>query len=144
MHHPARTRRRRQRRRATIAWAAAALFIAFLVLAIVSGGEKKDDGEQPHGGFGYTMTADKYNGLRRGMPQNEVLDRVGGSGVPEYLMFRDYREAFPPPPEDSLCSFWEISDRFGYLARICFSDPEARLVEKLQRNASGEEFGTSA
>jgi hypothetical protein len=136
--------RRQQRRRAIIAWSTAAVVVALFAIGGILGGDEEGGGEDPHGAFGYSMTADQYDALHPGLAESDVVDRLQQTGLPENLTNGRYVLLFPPHSEDVVCSFWEISDRPEYVARICFSDPEARLVQKLQRSASDEGFGVSA
>jgi hypothetical protein len=135
--------RRQQRRRAIIAWSTAAIVVALFAIGAVVGGDEEGGGD-PHGAFGYSMTADQYDALHPGLAESDFVDRLQQTGLPETLTNRRYVLLFPPHSENLVCSFWEISDRPEYIARICFSDPEARLVQKLQRSVSDEGFGVSA
>jgi hypothetical protein len=44
---------------------------------------------------------------------------------------------FPPPPNDSTCDFWTLSDAPDHLVRLCFSNPAGVLLQKSVR-APGE------
>jgi hypothetical protein len=140
---PGTIHRRRQRRRAIIAWSSAAIVVVLFAIAAIFGGEEEDGGGDHPDPFGYSMTADQYDGLRKGLAENDFVNRLQQTGLPENLTSSRYVRLFPPHSDDVICSFWEISDRPEYLARICFSDPAAELVQKLQRSAS-EGFGVSA
>lgn len=135
---------RQQRRRAIIAWGSAAIVVALIALGGIFGDEDREGAEEHPDAFGYVMTAEQYDSLHRGLSESDLLDQLQQTGLPENLTAGRYVLLFPPHPDDVLCSYWEISDRPGYVARICFSDPEAKLVQKLQRSASDEEFGISA
>jgi hypothetical protein len=141
---PSTIQRRQQRRRAIIACRTAVIVVALLAIGAIFGGEDEGGGDGRHGAFGYAMTADQYDALRPGLAESDFVDRLQRTGLPEDLTSSRYVLLFPPHSEDVVCSFWEISDRLGYVARICFSDPEAKLVQKLQRSASEEDFGVSA
>lgn len=142
MADPTTIHRRRQRRRAIIAWSTAAIVVALIALGAIFGDEEGGGGDHPHA-FGYAMTTEQYDSLRKGLDESDFVDRLQQTGLPEKLTKSRFVLLFPPHPDDVLCSFWEISDRPEYVARICFSDPEAKLVQKLQRSASGESFGVS-
>jgi hypothetical protein len=141
---PATIQSRRQRRRAVIAWGTAAIVVALFAIGALFGGEDEGGGEDQHGAFGYAMTADQYDALRPGLAESDFVDRLQQTGLPENLTNSRYVLLFPPHSEDVVCSFWEISDRPEYVARICFSDPGAKLVEKLQRSVPDEGFGVAA
>jgi hypothetical protein len=136
--------RRRQRRRAIIAWFSAAIVVALFAFGAIFGGDDEGDRDDSPGPFGYAMTADQYAALRKGLDESDFVNRLEQTGLPENLTSSRFVLLFPPHSDDVICSFWEISDRPEYVARICFSDSGARLVQKLQRNASGGEFGVSA
>jgi hypothetical protein len=136
--------RRQQRRRAIIAWGTVGIVIALIVLGALFGGEEGNGHREHPNHFGYSMTAAQYAGLRRGLDEQEFVDRLEQTGLPENLTAARYVELFPPHSEAVVCSFWEISDRTEVVARICFSDSAGRLVQKLERGASGAGFGVSA
>jgi hypothetical protein len=140
---PSTIHRRQQRRRAIIAWGTAALVTALIALGAIFGGEEEDRGEDQHDVFGYAITTEQYDSLQKGLDESDLVDRLQQTGLPEDLTSPRVVLLFPPHPDDVLCSFWEISDRPEYVARICFSDPEAKLVQKLQRSASDQGFGVS-
>jgi hypothetical protein len=51
---------------------------------------------------------------------------------------------FPPAEDGVSCSYWEISDSFEEVARICFSDSDGHLVQKLEHSLEDEAFGVTA
>ncbi len=118
--------------------------IALIVLGALFGGEEGNGHREHPNPFGYSMTAEQYAGLRPGLDEQDFVDRLEQTGLPENLTATRYVELFPPHSEAVVCSFWEISDRSEVVARICFSDAEGRLVGKLERGASGGGFGVSA
>lgn len=135
--------RRQQRRRAIVAWVTAALAVALFTLAAVLGDEKQGETVSPIS-FGYSMTAEEYASLEPGLAEDEFVATLEQSGLPESETKVEYVELFPAHAEDVECSFWEISDRLGRVARICFAESDARLVQKLERDASAEPTGVSA
>jgi hypothetical protein len=141
---PSSIHRRRQRRRAIIAWGTAAIVVVLAALGAIFGGEEEDGAGEHPDAFGYAMTAAQYDSLRRGLDESDFVDRLQQTGLPENLTNSRFVLLFPPHSDEVLCSFWEISDRPEYVARICFSDPGGKLVQKLQRSASEEGFGVSA
>ena len=128
--------RRQQRRRAVIAWVTAAIFIALFVAAVIAGGNEESGSHEHPNPFGYSMTAKQYAGLRPGLEQQLFVNRLEQTGLPENLTKDRYVHLFPPHGEDVVCSYWEIADHRGVLARICFSSSAGRLVQKLQRRAA--------
>jgi hypothetical protein len=138
------TFRRQQRRRAIIAWATAGVVVALFAVGAIFGGDEEHGGPEHPYPFGYSMTAAQYAGLKPGLDETDFVNRLEQTGLPENLTKRRYVELFPPHSEDVLCSFWEISDRPERIARVCFSDPDARLVQKLERGASDEPIGVTA
>jgi hypothetical protein len=138
------TFKRQQRRRAIVAWTVAGIFVALIAVGAIFGDEGKDGGHEHPIPFGYAMTAAQYAGLEPGLDESDFVNRLEQTGLPEHLTSTSYVVLFPPHSEDVHCSFWEISDRPELVARICFSDPEARLVEKLERNVSDEPVGVNA
>jgi hypothetical protein len=138
------TIQRRQRRRAIIAWGSAAIVVVAIALGAIFGDEDREGAEEHPDAFGYAMTAEQYDSLHRGLSESDLVDQLQQTGLPENLTAGRYVLLFPPHSDDVLCSYWEISDRPDYVARICFSKPEAKLVQKLQRSASDEDFGVSA
>jgi hypothetical protein len=137
--------KRQQRRRAIIAWTSVGIVVALFAIGAIFGGEEDHGGgDQQPGPFGYSMTAAQYAGLRPGLDETDFVNRLEQTGLPEHLTKARYVELFPPHTGEVICSYWEISDRPERVARICFSDPDARLVQKLERDASAEPLGVTA
>ncbi len=134
--------RRQQRRRAIIGWTTAAFAVALIVLGAVFGDNEHED-EFRFVSPGYAMSADQYAGLETGLDEGEFLDRLGQAGLTESETSERYVALFPPHEGDVTCSYWEISDRLGQVARICFDD-DGELVQKLERGAGEEPTGVSA
>lgn len=128
--------RRQQRRRGAIAWVTAVFFVGLFVAAVIAGGNEESKGHGHPNPFGYSMTTKQYAALRPGLEEQDFVDRLEQTGLPENLTKDRYTRLFPPHAEDVLCSYWEIADRPGVVARICFSSPEGRLVQKLERTAA--------
>ena len=80
--------------------------------------------------------AQQYAALRPGLEEQLFVNRLEQTGLPENLTKDRYIRLFPPHGEDVLCSYWEIADRPGIVARICFSSTAGRLVQKLERTAA--------
>ena len=93
--------------------------------------------------FGYSMTARQYGALRSGLGESTFVNRLEQSGLPENLTKLRFVRLFPPHGGNVVCSFWEISDRPQLIARVCFSNSQGRLVQKLERRVAGA-FGVDA
>jgi hypothetical protein len=135
--------RRQQRRRAAIAWTVAALCVGLFVLAALVGGDEDQGGHERPSPFGYSMTTRQYVALRPGLEVQHFVNRLEQTGLPENLTKGRYVRLFPPHGDAVTCSYWEIADHPELVARVCFSSPEGRLVQKLERNAAGA-FGVTA
>jgi hypothetical protein len=127
--------RRQQRRRAAIAWITAVLCVGLFVVAVIAGGNEESKGHEHPNPFGYSMTAKQYAALRPGLEQQLFVNRLEQTGLPENLTRNRYVRLFPPHGDDLVCSYWEIDDHLGVVARVCFSSSEGRLVQKLERTA---------
>ncbi len=131
------TYERQQRRRAIIAWSAALAVILFAAAAVLGARHRSGESERPNA-FANTMSSEQFDSLRPGMDREEFSDLVENAGLPEDRVALAYLRLFPPPAEGISCSFWQISDRIEALARVCFSDADGRLVEKLEHGVGGE------
>jgi hypothetical protein len=130
--------RRRQRRRAIIAWGTLGIIVALIVVGIVFGGSDKSSDGGPAGQiFGYEMSSLQYKSLHKGEGELAVIKALGGGGIHEDEVEEVELHLFPPPPADSNCSFWKLSDAPDHLVRLCFSDTEGVLLQKIVR-APGE------
>lgn len=128
--------RRQQRRRGIIAWVTAVVCVGLFVVAVIAGGNEESGGNERPNPFGYSMTTKQYVALRPGLEEQLFVNRLEQTGLPENLTKDRYIHLFPPHREDLLCSYWEIADRPDVVARICFSSPAGRLVQKLERTAA--------
>jgi hypothetical protein len=127
--------RRQQRRRALIGWGFGLLIVAGTIAAGVFGGEGDQHGTQVNDFTAYDMTQNQYDGLQRGLEEQVFVNQLQKVGLPENLAPAHYVQLFPPHAEDVQCSFWKISDVPEHIARICFSDPEGKLVLKSETYA---------
>jgi hypothetical protein len=132
--------RRRQRRRAIIAWGTFGILAALIALGIIFGGD--DRGTSPAGPtihlFTYEMSSDQYKQLHKGEGELAVVKQLGSAGLHEDEIEEvDLLHLFPPPPPESSCNFWKLSDAPDHLVRLCFSESEGVLVQKAVR-APGE------
>lgn len=128
---------RQQRRRAVIAWTTAALAVALIVLAAILGSTESEDSIR-FVSPGYAMTSSEYAELETGLAEDDFLARLGQTGLSESETSEIAVALFPPHEADVTCTFWEISDRLGRVARICF-DEDGGLVQKLERTPGEEE-----
>jgi hypothetical protein len=127
--------RRRQRRRAVIAWSTLGVIVAIVVLAIVFGGEDKGSGPGSMVRiFTSEMSSSQYEQLHKGEAGLAVFKEVGSTGVPEGEFEEpEVLRMFPPPPRESSCSFWTLSDAPDHHVRLCFSTAEGVLLQKVVR-----------
>jgi hypothetical protein len=126
--------RRRQRRRAIIGWATFALLVAAIALAAILGGESERSSSTSTPSvdlFSAEMTAEQYEAIHKGQAEAAVLTRLGNVGLQEdQVEESELLGLFPVRPEHSICSYWTLSDAPGHLVRLCFSDPQAVLLQK--------------
>jgi hypothetical protein len=134
--------RRRQRRRALIAWSVAGFLVIAIGLTIAFGREEVRTSPQPDVNlFSSEMSSSQYDQIHKGQGEQLVINRIGSVGVQEAeAKATGVSELFPAPPQSAICSFWKLSDAPGHLVRLCFSDPQAVLVQKSVR-APGEGDG---
>jgi hypothetical protein len=136
--------RRQQRRRALVGWGFGVVIVAGTIAAGVFGGGGESGGggpaPNPTDFTAYDMTQHQYDGLDHGLEEQVFVDRLQKVGLPENLAPPHYVKLFPPHSEDVQCSFWKISDVPEHIARICFSSPAGRLVEKSETYA-GDKIG---
>jgi hypothetical protein len=123
--------RRQQRRRALIGWGFGVLIVAGTIAAGVLGSSGSSHHESGPGDFtAHDMTQDQYENLNPGLEQQAFVNRLQKVGLPENLAPSHWIALFPPVVEGVECSFWAISDVPEHIARVCFSDPQGKLVEK--------------
>ena len=111
-----------------VGWGFGVLIVAGTIAAGIFGG----GGSQSSGGdfTASDMTQSQFDGLQQGLEEQAFVDRLQKVGLPENLAPTKYIRLFPAHAEDVECSYWQISDVPGHIARICFSSPEGRLVVK--------------
>jgi hypothetical protein len=130
--------RRRQRRRGVIAWSTAFVVVALIVLGIVAGDDENSGSQSLVHLFSWEMSSDQYEGLHKGEGELAVLKQVGSTGLHEDEVEQtDLLHIFPPPPRESTCNFWKLSDAPDHLVRLCFSESRGVLLQKSVR-APGE------
>lgn len=136
------TYKRQQQRRGIIAWGTGLVFTALVVLSLAFGpGDQSAEVARPLA-YEYSMTSDQYDSLVVGVTQADFFAQIQRPGLPEEDVKTQYTALFPSPEAGTTCLFWQISDHFEELARICFDEDEL-LAQKLERSASEEEFGVS-
>ena len=133
--------RRRQRRRALIGWSVLGLIVVVVGLAITFGheGSSSSSGEPPAADlFSWEMTFPQYQQIHKGEEESLVLDRLGNVGLQEdQVEGSEVLALFPQRPSGSTCSYWKLTEAPNHLIRLCFSDPQGVLLQKLVR-APGE------
>ncbi len=125
--------RRRQRRRAIIAWSVAGLVVAAGAVAAIFGSTegRTTAPAPPIHLFSSEMTSEQYEGIHEGESESKVLIRLHSVGLQEdQVESTELPGLFPRQPAHSTCSYWTLSDAPGHLVRLCFSDPEAVLLQK--------------
>jgi hypothetical protein len=127
--------RRRQRRRAIIAWSVASLLVVLVGLAVAFGDEEGGgSGSTTISLFSSEMSSSQYDQIHKGQAEQTVINRLGSVGIQEAEAKKaGVSELFPAPPENSICSYWTLSDAPDHHVRLCFSDPQGVLVEKSVR-----------
>lgn len=133
--------RRQQRRRAIIAWVTAVVAVALIVAGAILAPDE-EEGTIQFVSPGYAMTAMQCTDLETGLDKGDFLDRLGQAGLAEAETRETAVALFPPHEDDVTCSYWEISDRLGRVARICFDD-DGELVQKLERGVGEEPSGAT-
>jgi hypothetical protein len=129
--------RRRQRRRAVIAWGTFVLIIVLVGLGVAFGGEEKSGSGQTIHLFTYEMSSAQYKQLHEGEGELAVLKKLGSTGLHEDEVEEDSVRLFPPPPGGASCNFWRLSDAPDHIVRLCFSESQGVLIQKIVR-APGE------
>lgn len=133
--------RRQQRRRAIIAWTTAVVAVGLVLLAAILA-PADEEGTIHYVLPGYTMSSTQYGELETGLDEGEFLDRLDQTGLGEAETSDRYVALFPPHEDDVTCSYWQISDQVGKVARICF-DEGGELVQKLERTIGEEPTGVT-
>jgi hypothetical protein len=132
--------RRRQRRRAVIAWSILGLIVVLVGVGIAFGGDNSSD---HHGEvefvsvFSSEMTFGQYQQIHKGESESLVLNRLGNVGIQEDQLEESEATLFPQPPSESTCSYWKLAEAPDHRIRLCFSDPQGVLLQKMVR-APGE------
>jgi hypothetical protein len=131
--------RRRQRRRALIGWSVLGLIVVLVGLTIAFGDEDSSNrSSNPQSVFSWEMTFGQYQQLHKGQGESLVLNRLGTVGLQEdQVEGSDVLTLFPQRPSDSTCSYWKLTEAPNHLIRLCFSDPQGVLLQKMVR-APGE------
>jgi hypothetical protein len=133
--------RRRQRRRAIIAWSVFGLVVVAVGLTVAFGDEGSSSGDSTEAAlvklFSSEMTSSQYDQIHKGQDESLVLDQLGNTGLQEDEAEPELLSLFPPPPSGSTCSYWTLSDAPDHHVRLCFSDPQGVLLQKVVR-APGE------
>ncbi len=83
---------------------------------------------------GPDVTVSQYGALKAGATQQDVIAQLQENGLAEQAVQAKYVALFPPHSDDVTCRYWYVTERYGVLARLCFSSPGGVLTEKLQRD----------
>jgi hypothetical protein len=132
--------RRRQRRRALIGWSILGLIVILVGLGIAFGDDNSSShlGEpEPVSVFSSEMTFPQYQQIHKGESESLVLNRLGNVGVQEDQVEESEATLFPRQPSGSTCAYWKLSEAPDHRIRLCFSDPQGVLLQKMVR-APGE------
>ena len=117
-----------------VGWGFGVLIVAGTIAAGVFGGSGDGGGggpgPKPADSTAYEMTQHQFDGLDNGLEERAFVDRLQTAGLSENLAPAHYVKLFPSHAEDVTCSFWRISDVPEHIARICFSSPGGKLVQK--------------
>jgi hypothetical protein len=127
--------RRRQRRRAVIGCVGGVLVAVALVVFVVQRGTQvhRRHFKVP---YGQVMTAADYAEINTGEEAAVVLERLEETGRPEGTTLPYVLALFPPREEGVFCTYWEFSDKPAIFARLCFSNSNGELVQKLKNNVA--------
>lgn len=123
--------RRRQRRRAVIGCVGGVVVVAALVFFVIQRGNhvERRHFKVP---YGEVMTSADYAEISTGEEAATVLERLDETGRPEHLTEKYVLVLFPPREEGVFCTYWEFSDKPRIFARLCFSESNGELVQKLE------------
>lgn len=113
----------------------AGAFAALIAVGVIAGSVLDSKGAHDSNPFNAEMTLSQYDALRLGAAEQDVVDGLQQTGLPEHQIQEKYERLFPPHTDGVACSYWYISGQGGELARLCFSSPDGLLKQKLRREA---------
>ncbi len=115
--------------------AIAGAFVLLIAAALIAGSVLDSKGAHDSNPFNAEMTLGQYDALKLGAAEQDVVDGLQQTGLPENRVQERYTRLFPPHPAQVGCSYWYVTGQGGELARLCFSSPDGLLKQKLRREA---------
>jgi len=110
-------------------------FVVLIAAALVAGSVLDSRGAHDSNPFNAEMTLSQFDALKLGAAEQDVVDGLQQTGLPENRVQEKYTRLFPPHSTRVGCSYWYVTDQGGELARLCFSSPAGLLKQKLRRAA---------
>ena len=110
-------------------------FVVLIVAALVAGSVLDSKGAHDSNPFNAELTLSQYDALNLGAAEQDVVDRLQQTGLPENRVQEKYTRLFPPHSTRVGCSYWYVTGQGGELARLCFTSPDGLLKQKLRRQA---------
>jgi hypothetical protein len=110
-------------------------FAVLIVVGLIAGSVLDSKGAHDSNPFNAEMTLSQYDALKLGAAEQDVVDRLQQTGLPENQVQEKYTRLFPPHSTSVGCSYWYVSGQGGELARLCFTSPDGLLKQKLRREA---------
>jgi hypothetical protein len=113
-------------------------YSAVIAVAALTGCASSSSTSSANNPFGDAITRQQYASLKLGQDEQTLVDQLQESGKPENLVADRFVKLFPRhDPSAVSCSYWQIAGDSTLLVRLCFSSPAGKLVQKLERRASG-------
>jgi hypothetical protein len=113
-------------------------YSALIAVAALTGCASSSSTSSANNPFGDAITHQQYASLKLGQDEQTLVDQLQESGKPENLVADRFVKLFPRhDPSAVSCSYWQIAGDSTLLVRLCFSSPAGKLVQKLERRASG-------
>ena len=106
-----------------------------IVLGLIAGSVLDSKGAHDSNPFNAEMTLAQYDALQLGAAEQDVVDGLQQTGLPENRVQEKYTRLFPPHSDKVACSYWYVSGQGGELARLCFTTTAGLLKQKLRREA---------
>ena len=106
-----------------------------IALGLIAGSVLDSKGAHDSNPFNAEMTLAQYDALKLGTGEQDVVDGLQQTGLPENQVQEKYTRLFPPHSTRVGCSYWYVSGQGGELARLCFTSPDGLLKQKLRREA---------
>ena len=106
-----------------------------IALGLIAGSVLDSKGAHDSNPFNAEMTLSQYDALKLGAAEQDVVDGLQQTGLPENRVQEKYTRLFPAHSDQVGCSYWYITGQGGELARLCFTSPDGLLKQKLRREA---------